>query len=110
MLGLTQKKTFKIATLMVAIALLVPSAVTFSHIFSHHHHEICNGEPQTHIHKSDIDCDFYKFKLSASYTIPSISYEFIPVEDNHAINQTVYAFLSEYQRLHFSLRGPPQLI
>jgi hypothetical protein len=107
--GITHNMTFKATTLILAIALLVPTAVKFSHIFSHHYHEVCDGENQTHLHKSDIDCDFYKFKLSSSFTLPSIDFEFVSAEDNHSINVTSYAFLSEFQRLHFSLRGPPQI-
>ena len=106
---ITQKMTFKALTLILAIALLVPSVVKFSHIFSHHHHEVCDGEPQTHLHKSDIDCNFYKFKLSSSFTLSNIAFEFVSTDDNHSVNDTSYAFLSEYQRLHFSLRGPPQI-
>lgn len=107
---ITQKLGFKLATLVLALALLVPSAVKFSHVFSHHHHEICNGENQAHLHKTDIDCNFYKFKLSSSFTLPDTGFEFVSIEDNHSIYDTSYAFLSDYQQLHFSLRGPPQLI
>ncbi len=107
--GIKQKITFKAATLILAIALLVPTAVKFSHIFSHHQHEICNGEIQTHLHKSDLDCDFFKFKLSSSFTLPTIGFEFVSTKDNHINNDTFYSFLSEYQQLHFSLRGPPQI-
>lgn len=101
--------TYKIITCLLVITLLVPTAVKFSHIFLHHHHEICHGEPQTHLHKADLDCNFYKFKLSAPFTIPSITYAFHSIEDNHQNYAGVYSFLSDFQQLHFSLRGPPQL-
>ncbi len=91
------------------ITLLVPTAVKFSHIFSHHHHEVCEGEPQTHLHNADFDCSFHKFKLSTPFTIPTFEFEFISTEQNHQMYADAYAFLSDYQQLHFSLRGPPQI-
>ena len=94
---------------MLVFTLLMPTAIKFSHIFSHHHHEICNGEPQTHLHKADFDCSFYQFKLSTPFTIPTTEYVFIYFEDNHQNYAEAYSFLSDYQRLHFSLRGPPQI-
>lgn len=94
---------------MLVVTLLMPTGFKFSHIFTHHQHEICNGESQTHLHKSDLDCSFYQFNLSTPFTIPSFEYQFIFVEDNHQNHDEVYSFLSEYQRLHFSLRGPPQI-
>jgi hypothetical protein len=107
--AITQKLTFRAGTLILAMALLVPSAVKFSHIFSHHQHEVCNGENQAHLHKSDIDCNFYKFKLTSSFTIPSIDFECVITEENYSINDSSYSFLSDYQQPQFSLRGPPQI-
>ena len=100
---------FKTATLLLVFTLLIPSAVKFMHLFSHHEHEICNGEIRTHLHKADFDCSFHKFKLSAPYTIPNFEYVFLAIEDNHKIYEDAYYFLSDYQQLHFSLRGPPQI-
>lgn len=91
------------------LALLLPSALKFSHIFNHHQHEICNGEYQAHLHKTDIECNFYKFKLSSSFTLSNIEFEFISVTDNHHIDNLAYSFLSDFQQLHFTLRGPPQI-
>jgi len=108
-LNISEKLTFKVATLILAMALLLPTAVKFSHVFSHHQHEVCLGEHQTHLHKSDLDCNFYKFKLGSSFTLPTLGFEFVPTEVNHAIQNTSYTFLSEFQQLHFSLRGPPQI-
>jgi hypothetical protein len=100
---------FKIVTLLLAFTLLVPSVVKFSHVFTHHQHEICNGEYQTHLHKTDIDCNFYKFKLNTPFTLDDVVYEFTMVDNNHLVSSSVYSFLSDFQRLHFSLRGPPQI-
>ena len=100
---------FKFITLLLVVTLMVPTAVKFSHLWSHLHHEICNGEPQTHIHTADLDCSFYNFQLSAPFTVPTIEFVLFHSEDNHPIFSTDYSFLSEFQQLHFSVRGPPQI-
>lgn len=107
---INQKITFKIITCVLVMSLLVPTAVKFSHIFTHHHHEICDGEPQTHLHSADLDCSFYKFKLSTPFTIPAMEFVGVSINDNHQYYPDYYSFLSDFQQLHFSLRGPPQLI
>ncbi|MCK7591073.1 hypothetical protein M0G43_10850 [Subsaxibacter sp. CAU 1640] len=102
---------FRIATLVLVLTLLVPTGVKFSHVFTHqhHHHEVCKGEPETHLHNADFDCSFYKFKLSSPFTIPVLQAELVMVEINTLKTEAPYAFLSEFQQLHFSLRGPPQI-
>ena len=101
---------FKLVTLILAIALLVPSLVKLSHAFNHHQHEICKGEYKAHLHKLDIDCKFYKFKLSTPFSVPNYTTTIVIAEDNYKIITSEYTMLSEYQHLHFSLRGPPQFI
>lgn len=98
---------FKGLVILLAIVLLTPTAVKFTHLFNHHKHEICKGEYQTHLHKTDVECNFYKFKLNNSFHTVNTFYEIeIPKIVNHKINSQ-YFFLSKYQKLHFALRGPP---
>jgi hypothetical protein len=99
---------FKIATLTLMLALLAPTAAKFIHIFNHHKHEICRGEYQAHLHTSHLDCTFHKFKLTTPFTVPIFSVDFFTPEHNQECVIAQYLFLSEYQQLHFSLRGPPQ--
>ena len=101
---------FKVIGLILALALLVPSVIKFSHAFTHHQHEICNGEYQTHLHKSDIDCDFYKFKLSSQFYF--LIEDFLILEKKSESNRIFefYSFLNNHQQLPFSLRGPPVLV
>ena len=102
-----QHIVLKIATLLITLTLILPSVVKFSHVFSHHEHEICLGENQTHLHTLDLDCSFYKFKLNHQFTIDFFSYELFSVQENHQVIVSQYEFLSPFQQLHFSLRGPP---
>lgn len=110
MQNLKQQVIFKLATLILVLALLTPSVVKAMHIFNDHHHEICYGENQKHLHKSDLDCEFYKFKISNPYVFTNLTYSILTL-DNHQKKQTSqYQFISDYQKLQFSLRGPPQLV
>lgn len=105
----SEQIAFKIITCLLVFTLLVPTGVMFSHIFNHQQHEICNGEPQSHLHNADLDCSFYKFKVSTPFTIPTFEFDFIFTQHNHQNYVDAYTFLSEFQQLHFSLRGPPQI-
>lgn len=101
---------FKIITLMLALLLLVPAGAKFAHIFAHHEHDICKGEKSTHLHEINADCDFYKFKLSNSYTFTFFNVELISTKESTLEIVSQYQFLSKFQRLQTALRGPPALI
>ncbi len=106
---LRQHILFKIFTLLLVLTLILPSAVKFMHIFETHQHEVCYGEAEAHFHTFDIDCEFYNFKTNIPFTLPenaSFSNTYLAIKQ---VISTDYSFLSEYQRLHFSLRGPPTI-
>lgn len=97
-------------SLLLIWTLLLPSGIKFLHIFEQHQHEVCLGEADVHFHTLDVECEFYKFKLNIPFTIPeNNSLAVLYLEIKEAMS-TDYSFLSEYQTLHFSLRGPPSLI
>ncbi len=101
---------FKALTLSLVLTLLVPSALKFIHIFEHHEHDVCLGEKTTHLHKIDLECEFHKFQLNKNFTF-NFSYLELFSEKTESLQiSSQYVFLSKYQRLHFSLRGPPALI
>ena len=106
---LRQHVVFKGVMLVLALALLLPSAVKFLHIFEHHQHEVCEGEIDTHFHTLDLDCEFYKFQVNAPFTLPVYFTDFITFSETKSVISSDYSFLSEFQRLHFTRRGPPQL-
>jgi len=101
---------FKITTICLALTLLVPTYVKFAHLFSDHKHDICLGEQSTHMHELNIDCDFYKFKLSTDYTFTCHNYTIFKPKKQSLEIASQYEFISEYQRLQTALRGPPFLI
>ncbi|WNH09720.1 hypothetical protein [Thalassobellus suaedae] len=101
---------FKIVSLSLVAILLVPTVLKFAHIFAHHEHDICLGEKSTHLHELNIDCDLHKFKLSNSYAITFFNFSLFSPKEVPLKIASQYQFLSEYQRLQTSLRGPPYLI
>ncbi|WP_411768805.1 hypothetical protein [Winogradskyella sp. A3E31] len=96
--------------LVLVIALLIPTAVKFSHIFEKHEHQVCLGKTDSHLHDFDIDCEFYKFKLSTQFYHVFEN----PIQIQNQITTNIvasqYHFVSDYQKLPFALRGPPILI
>ncbi|MFV0541571.1 MAG: hypothetical protein ACK5MZ_10120 [Aestuariibaculum sp.] len=100
---------FKLLSILLVFALLLPIAAKFAHIFANHEHDICKGEVHTHLHELNVECDIYKYKLTTNYTPTFFCYNlYAPLEYTGAI-MSQYQFLSEFQRLQTSLRGPPVL-
>ena len=102
--------TFKIVTLTLALAILTPTTFKFIHFLKNHKHELCKGEYQVHLHASDFDCSYSKFKLSTPFTVPEFSVDFFKPDHNHSISIVNYLFLNDYREFQFTLRGPPNLI
>lgn len=100
----------KITALMLVFALMMPVSVKFFHIFENHLHEVCLSKDAKHIHQLEKDCEFYKFKLTNHFSIKQIDCHIPLVTDETSEIISPYYFLSDYQKLHFTLRGPPQLI
>ena len=97
----------KIAVRVIAVLLLLPSAVKFTHAFNHSKHQVCLGEKSTHLHKVDLDCKFYDFQLSHNYFLSDSNFNLFVPPKVCIESTSEYVFLSIYQQLHFSLRGPP---
>ena len=101
---------FKILTVLLTVTLLVPMATKFAHIFTHHKHDICLGEKATHLHETNTDCDFYKFKIKTPFYLPTKYFELTCEVLNFKIDSNLYTFLVNHRQLSFSLRGPPALV
>lgn len=109
MIKLKEHITFKLFALLTVALLLTPTAIKFAHIFNHHTHKVCLGEASTHIHQVDLDCDFFKFKTNKNFTFTTFPLNLLTEKEQQLEIVSQYLFLSEYQRLHISLRGPPQI-
>lgn len=102
----------KVLAIVLALAVILPSAIKLSHAFNHHTHEVCENDNNAdeHFHEADLDCDFYKFKLTNQYYVSLTSQDLISFDNNYKITVSQYHFVSDFQRLQTALRGPPQLI
>lgn len=101
-------KVITMISLILVIFLLVPSGVKLAHVFENHEHEVCIDNSTTHLHKIDIDCEFYKFNISNSLIIPTFYYKLNSLVRNlKQINSRLYNFEYNHQPLYFSLRAPP---
>ena len=104
-----QHFAFKIVSLLAVVMLLIPTIVKFTHTFNHHTHKVCTGEKSTHLHKVDLDCEFFKFQTNKNFTFTSFIIDLFSEQEIQPEIESQYVFLSDYQRLRFLLRGPPQI-
>lgn len=108
--SLKSHTVFKVSLLLLVVALLLPSAVKFSHIFEEHVHQVCEYPQKLHYHDFDLDCEFYKFKLNTANTFSSPHYDINNPKHLKDFIISQYQFISDYQKNQTSLRGPPSLI
>lgn len=100
---------FSSVAIVLTTALLLPTILKFEHAFEHHQHETCKNPQALHFHDIEHDCEFFKFKITPQITFTYPQTELVDIEDNHPHNSSQYQYVSDYQRLPFSLRGPPVL-
>jgi hypothetical protein len=100
----------RFVTITLVAALMTPLVVKLSHIYKDHVHEVCTSVQAEHLHEIDLDCEFYKFKVSNefTYTIRSRTPVILTKEIKPVISQ--YNFISDFEKLSFALRGPPVLV
>ncbi|TXG39408.1 hypothetical protein [Seonamhaeicola maritimus] len=106
---LKENIAFKAIMLLLVAALFTPTAIKFAHVFAHHEHKVCVGENSIHFHQIDLDCDFQEFNVHQNATFVSFYFDVLIEKEYHPEIESQYIFLSKYQRLHFSLRGPPAI-
>lgn len=103
------KKQFgqKILTLVLFIALMLPIAVQFSHIFEEHEHVSCN-ESSIHVHELAAKCETCNFCLPYfNYNI--VEYSELPLPIIHVkINDNFSSLqLHSFIITNTQLRAPP---
>ncbi|MCF4101736.1 hypothetical protein L1I30_08670 [Gillisia sp. M10.2A] len=99
----------KYGLILMAVALLFPAAVSI-HIFAHEKHSVCTDYSSTHLHKSSIDCELCKFHPVPIIAIDLFNYNIVRDIIIKESSSNHYEFLSDFQKLPFSLRGPPSSI
>lgn len=93
---------------MVAIFAL-PSTLKINHALFEHNNFVCKNNGELHVHEVEMECEFHKYNISHF-----IFHEDTGLDNYNWTIKTVkifnfYRFLSKYQQLHFSKRGPPSL-
>jgi hypothetical protein len=107
----TYKSSIQGIAIALVVAVFAPSAVKLAHVFTHHTHKVCesNDASKTHLHELDVDCEFYKFKLTNShFFIPK--YKHVLVQNfKSELEDACYLYFLPHQQLVSYLRGPPML-
>lgn len=96
-----------IISLLLIAAILTPSFVKLSHALYEHQETECQEIGSVHVHDVEFECDFQKFKLSSQYYPNFVNNLSIDISIIKEKDFNFYSFLSKYQKLHFTLRGPP---
>lgn len=92
---------------LLTAAILMPSAIKFSHHFIDHGHVRCHEQHQTHFHQFDFECKLFDFQHAPQILFLSPLYSLFIPNNPSELNYSYYHFLSNYQKLHFALRAPP---
>lgn len=93
--------------LLLTGVLTFPSAVEFAHVFAGHQHNYCDHYSDSHFHQDNVECEIISYHKTYYPSVEFFSYSvFFPETVVEKSNRT-YHFLSTYQPLTFSQRGPP---
>ncbi|GAA4322732.1 hypothetical protein GCM10023115_50950 [Pontixanthobacter gangjinensis] len=92
-----------------AALILLPSVVSFSHIFSEHSHKLCDNYAEHHYHTKSVDCELHKFHKNPALKLDYPKYVPLPTEVRTTGIFNYYQFLNDYEPLNFNLRGPPAI-
>ncbi len=105
------KQIFKVFTaLLLVFALMLPTAIQFSHIYENHEHVICNDDQSIHYHEAVPDCSVCHFHQQ-SFNYDLISY--IEIIEIYNTKKTEDHFSSSLHSLKINrpqLRGPPSIL
>lgn len=99
----------KYSIICLSIVIFLPAIVQLVHTFEKHEHGICMSKDDQHFHQKDVDCVLCHLQ-GETYAI--LNDRDFPVFNSEVqiLLSTQYNFLSNYQQLSFSLRGPPVFI
>lgn len=103
---------FRALAFTLALTVLLPSVLKLSHTFNHHEHEVCDSDNQhdTHFHELDLECEFYKFKLTKTHFFELVKSETLTPKTPSKLASSYYISFNNHQQLTRFLRGPPQLM
>ena len=93
--------------ILILAALSIPDIAKITHAINEHKEFSCSEKSKVHFHEAEFDCDFHKYHITTYFTPIKNNYSLFSPKIEVKQNQNYYSLLSEFQKLHFSLRGPP---
>lgn len=105
-----QDLNLTLASLLIIVCMALPSVVKLTHAIQDHLELQCDENIAAHFHQSEFDCEFQKLNHSQFSYPPIQDYHFYAQVAIEKANYNFYFFLQDYQKLHFSRRGPPSLL
>lgn len=99
--------TFSFIAVLLVGLITLPSILKLKHAIFEHHTFVCVEKGKLHIHEVELDCDYHKFSLTHYYTLGQQEFATFTTLPRTEKIINLYNFLSKYQILHFSRRGPP---
>lgn len=96
----------KYSILCLSIVVFLPAIVQLVHHFEKHEHGICISKDDQHFHQKDPECQLCHLQGETFAIINDGDYTIFNPQEQILVS-TQYNFLSNYQQLSFSLRGPP---
>ena len=96
----------KYSIICLSIVVFLPTIVQLVHTFEKHEHGICISKDDQHFHQKDSDCALCHLQAETHAILNDRSFPVFNAKEQILL-RTRYNFLSNYQQLSFSLRGPP---
>lgn len=101
------EKLQKYGVLGLTFLLLFPSILSYNHVFAHDFNFACEEHSTTHLHQVSVDCELCDFHPSPVVAFQFLNFEFNEILITNKKFFNSYEFLKDFQKLSFSLRGPP---
>ena len=95
------------ATFFLIAAIEAPSVIKLWHSLYIHTEITCDQEGKTHFHSAEIDCAFHKFNFTLHCFLPQNHFEANLVGSVREDHFSYYSSVSLFQKLQYTLRGPP---
>ncbi|GGW25860.1 hypothetical protein GCM10007383_08440 [Arenibacter certesii] len=94
----------------MVVLFALPGSIKAKHAMLEHHTFVCKEKGKLHVHEVELECEFHKYNIS-HFIFPEFKGLDNPIWKTKAMKiADYYQFLSKYQKLHFSLRGPPSVV
>ncbi|NKI25049.1 hypothetical protein HCG49_00570 [Arenibacter sp. 6A1] len=105
-----KKYIFSILAILLLAAISVPTILKIQHALYEHQNFVCKEKGSLHVHEIEFECDFDTLTITHYYFWPFQEFTSYSAVEKTTKIINFYQFLSKYQKLHFSRRGPPSFL